>query len=122
MENNPNSRFWKWIVIAIGIGLAIFFSWGAVREYKLSNNHRFTIATTLGHGGGGSVDFEFKVNGVIYKRGDRGKQLITNGRRYFVKYYVPDPSQLAKVISNEEVPDCIGEPPPDGWKEIPKCK
>ncbi len=122
MDNKKEAMFWKWAGGVIILGLAFFFIWASVREYEFSNNHRFTVARTLGHGGGGFVDFEFEVNGVIYKRGDRGKQLITNGRRYFVKYYAPDPSVLAKIVSNEEVPDCIGESPADGWEEIPTCK
>jgi len=99
-----------------------FFSWGTVREYKFSNNHRFTVATTVGYGNGGWVNFEFKVNGVIYKRSDKGLSLKSRYAKYFVKYYAADPSVLAKVVSNEEVPNCIGEPPADGWIEIPKCK
>jgi hypothetical protein len=91
-------------------------------EILLSRNHRFTIAITTGHGGGGSVEFEFLVNGVIYRRANKGLQLITNSRKYFIKYYVDDPSLIAKIVSDEEVPDCIGEPPANGWEEIPQCK
>ena len=122
MKDSKNEKYWKWIGILLAISFGSILTWLTIREIKFSNNHRYTIATTKGHGGGGSIDFEFTVSGVTYARGDKGKSLTSNGRKYFVKYYVPDPSVLAKVVSNEEVPECIGEPPADGWKEIPKCK
>ena len=92
------------------------------REFRLQTNHRFTIATTVGRSGGGWVDFEFIVNGVVYKRSDKGLSLKSREAKYFVKYYTPDPSVLAKIVSDEEVPDCIGEPPPNGWAEVPSCE
>ena len=116
-----SDRLWKWIGITTITFLAIFFVEGIIAEYKLAENHRFTVATTKGHGGGGSVNFEFSVNGVQYSRSNKGRSLMTNGRKYFVKYYVDDPSLMAKIVSDEEVPQCIGEPPPNGWKELPNC-
>ena len=68
------------------------------------------------------MDFEFVVNGMTYKRSDKGLNLKSRHAKYFVKYYARDPSVLAKIVSNEEVPGCIGEPPSDGWKDIPTCK
>lgn len=112
----------KWVGITIAIGIAVFFIDGFVSEYKLGNNHHFTIAITKGYGGGGFVEFEFKVNGVTYKGSNKGMQLKPNGAKYFVKFYQNDPSLIAKIASSEEVPECIGDPPSDGWKEIPKCK
>lgn len=120
MQDRSNT-YWKWIGIVIVVGLIIIFNEGIISEYKLVNKHRFTIATTKGYGGGGFVDFEFTVNGTVYKRADKGLQLVTNGRKYFVKFYVDDPSLIAKIVSNEEVPECVGEPPANGWSELPKC-
>jgi len=117
------SKVWKGIGIAtVVLFLALLFGEGIVAEYKLANNYRFTVAVTKGYGGGGFVNFEFSVNGVTYKRSNKGKQLIPDGRKYFVKYYVDDPSLIAKIVSNDEVPDCVSQPPANGWKEIPQCK
>jgi hypothetical protein len=119
---NENSWLWKGLAITVGLGLVSFFIWGEIREYKFENDHSFTIATTIGRSGGGWVDFEFVVNGVLYKRSDKGLNLKSKSAKYFVKYYTPDPSVLAKIVSNEEVPNCIGEPPPNGWAELPRCE
>lgn len=119
---NENSWLWKGLAIIVGIGFIVFFAWGEVRDYKFNNDHRFTIATTIGSGTGGWVDFEFTVNNRLYKRSNRSLSLKSKNAKYFVKYYAPDPSVLAKIVSDEEVPECIGDPPSDGWKELPNCK
>jgi hypothetical protein len=73
--DDENSKFWKWIVILIFIGLGFFFMWGEVTNYKYNKDHRFTIATTTGNSNGGWVDFEFSVNNVVYKRSNRSLSL-----------------------------------------------
>ncbi|QLH31495.1 MAG: hypothetical protein HWD62_02760 [Cyclobacteriaceae bacterium] len=119
---NEDSWLWKGLAIIVGIGFISFFTWGEITDYRFNSNHKFTIATTVGHTGGGWVDYEFTVNGVVYKRGDKGLTLKSINAKYFVKYYTPDPSVLAKIVSDDEVPDCIGEPPPNGWAELPSCE
>lgn len=111
---------WTWVLILFGI--ACFLFWMFEREWKLESNHRYTVALTTGHGSGGVVNFEFRVDGVLYQRSDRGLSLKSREAKYFVKYYTPDPSVLAKIVSDDEVPDCIGEPPPNGWAELPSCE
>ncbi len=122
MDMSKNGLFWKVIGITIIISLVIIFSWGIVTERQLANDHRFTIATTTGRSSGDWVDYEFTVNGVTYNGSHRTLTMKQRGGRYFVKYYPLDPSVISKIVSNEEVLDCVGEPPPDGWAEIPKCK
>ncbi len=112
----------KWIRVLILFGITCFLFWMFEREWKLKMNHRYTVAVTVGHSGGGWVDFEFMVNEKLYKRSDKGLSLKSRDAKYFVEYYAPDPSVLAKIVSSEEVPECIGDPPPDGWKELPNCK
>lgn len=112
----------RWITVLLFFIVISFLFWMFEREFRLQTNHRFTIATTVGHSGGGWVDYEFTVNGVVYKRGDKGLSLKSRKAKYFVKYYTPDPSILAKIVSDQEVPNCIGEPPPNGWAEVPSCE
>ena len=115
-------KYWKLGAIVMGVGLAFFLLRGIFRELQLDGDRGITVATTTGHAESGWVNFEFKVNGVIYKRADKGLNLKSKDAKYFVEYYAPDPSVLARVVSNQVVPECIGDPPPEGWKEIPKCK
>ncbi|MBX2897717.1 MAG: hypothetical protein KF763_19910 [Cyclobacteriaceae bacterium] len=111
---------WTWVLILFVI--AFFLFWIFEREWKLESNHRYTVAVTTGYGSGGVVNFEFMVDGILYRRSDRGLSLKSRGAKYFVKYYTPDPSVLAKIVSSDEVPNCIGEPPPNGWADIPSCE
>jgi hypothetical protein len=120
--DNENSWLWKGLAIIVGIGFISFFTWGEITDYRFNRNHRFTIAKTIGRSGGGWVDFEFMVNGVLYQRSDKGLSLKSKNAKYFVKFYTPDPSVLAKIVSDKEVPECIGDPPPEGWKDVPTCK
>jgi hypothetical protein len=121
MENKAYNKLGKWVGITIMFVIGTILSRGIINEYKLSNNHRWTVATTTGWDAG-FVNFEFNVKGVMYEGANKGLNLKTKHGKYFVKYYALDPSLLAKVISDEEVTDCIGEPPSDGWADIPTCK
>ena len=95
---------------------------GVISEYYLSKNYCVSIATTGKRLPGGYVEYQFKIKGIIYTNNDKAHRLTPGGSRYFVECNFKDPSDIANIVSNEEVPDCIGEPPTDGWKEIPKCK
>ena len=115
------NSFWKLAAMVTFIALASILIFIIIKEYKLAQDHRFTICTTTDDHGGGIVEFQFTVNDKKFNGRDRGWLLKSKGGRYFVKYYVEDPSNC-KVVSNIEVPECVGDAPVNGWDRLPVCK
>jgi hypothetical protein len=112
----------NWISAIFLTALTVFLLRACVNNAKLINNHRYTVAITTTRTNGGWVDYEFKVNEVTYKGSVSKQGLKPNGYKYLVKFYTNDPSLLSEIESNDEVLDCIGEPPLEGWGEVPSCK
>ncbi len=119
---NENSLKYKVIVIIIVIGLGFGVARIMYESNQLKLHNRFAIAVTENKTFGGHIQYHFKVKGVIYYHSTKVLRLQLNGSRYFVKFNSVDPKQMAEIASVEEIPDCIGEQPADGWDDIPTCK
>ncbi|MBS1558362.1 MAG: hypothetical protein JST69_06495 [Bacteroidetes bacterium] len=101
--------------------LYMFISIG-IRRNKLSAHGKYTVGITLGRHGK-FIDFKFYVNGKEFKNDNPVQKYNPEERdgKYFVKFLPSDPD-VNEIFWDNPVSDCIGEPPADGWEEIPKCK
>jgi hypothetical protein len=104
------------------VTLIFFFVYISVQRSKLASNGRYTIGTTIAQNGK-FISLKFKVNGQEFVADHNRLKYSPEERdgRYFIKYLPSDP-EVNEVYWDKPVPDCIGEAPPEGWKEIPKCK
>jgi hypothetical protein len=119
---DENSIKYRIIVIVIFVALGLGVVRAIYEGNQLSLHHRFAIATTDNKTFGGHIQYHFEVKGIVYRQSTKVLRLQLNGSRYFVKFNSEDPSQSAEMVSAEEVPNCIGDQPADGWEEIPTCK
>ncbi len=73
--------------------------------------------------GGVLCNFYYSYKGVAYEgRGISASiRKKDEGKRFYIQFLQGNPS-VKSLLENCPVPDCIGDPPPEGWKEIPKCK
>jgi len=122
----------------LGVSLILFIIigmiWGYIKKNKLKEGpSAYTIAVITGVNSGAKVppwfDYKFKVQGKTYKnqysisdkmaRYSWSKLEEYIGKRFYVKFYIPDPGNNELQIY-KPVPCDIKEAPPEGWTKIPK--
>jgi len=111
-----------------------FIIWGIISKRELKEGpSAYTIAVITGVNSGAKVppwfDYKFKVQGKTYKNQysiadkmarypwSRLEKYI--GKRFYVKFYIPDPGNNELQIY-KPVPCDIKEAPIEGWKEMPQ--
>ena len=111
-------------IILIILGIVGFFytiTESILDAYYLKKDFAYTISSnvyyTAGGKGGGSNRFTFFLKGEWYA-GSSHLALKTDGTKYFIKFYPPNPSrnEATEVIANSED---IKNLPPDGYKQLP---
>jgi hypothetical protein len=111
-------------IILIVLGIVGFFytvTESILDAYYLKKDFAYTISTNIyydaGGKGGGSNSFIFFLNGKWYA-GSSHLALKTDGTKYFIKFYPPNPrrNKATKVIATAED---IKNLPPDGYKKLP---
>jgi len=94
------------------------------KERELVEDSRYTIGYAYKwrsqYRSGSDIYYSYQVNGVdFHTRQYSGiSQRKLTGRRYFVKYYPPNP-QNSRLLLEHPVPDWL-KAPPNGWAEMPK--
>jgi len=108
-------------VLLITFLIYMFVSIG-IRRDKLSAHGKYTVGITLGRHSK-FVDFKFYVNRKEFKNNNPVQKYDPKERegKYFVKY-LPGNPEVNEIFWDKPVPECIGDPPADGWEELPKCK
>ncbi|MBX2897720.1 MAG: hypothetical protein KF763_19925 [Cyclobacteriaceae bacterium] len=121
-ENNSK----LWITILVFSFVILWIIKIGYDDFRLSNDQRFTIGSTLGWkrtGKGPVIAYRFSVNNKSYENNaSAGKDTVdVDSGRYFVRFLPSDPT-VSRVMWDSPVPACIGEPPPNGWADIPSCE
>ena len=117
-------------LIAFIIG---FIIWGLINDNRLEKGpSAYAIAIITKVRSGAKVppwfNYHFTLDGKLYKNkysiADKMSKYPWSeleeyiGKRFFVKFYIPDPSNNALQIY-KPVPEHIKETPKGGWKKIP---
>ncbi len=119
------NKKYRTVIIIIGI-LIILSVIGFGNTWYIQSNGIYSIAVVRnikGTRGGVSADSYYIYNGMKYQtHGVSGiLQYSDEGKRFYIQFLASNPKRC-KLHTDQPVPDCIGDPPPEGWKEIPKCK
>jgi len=112
-------------IILIILGIIGFFytiTESILDAYYLKKDFPYTISNTISvgsatKGSGSDKKYTFFLNGKWYA-GSSNIALKTDGTKYFVKFYPPNPrrNEATKVIAT---PEDIKNLPPDGYKKLP---
>lgn len=110
------------IIIILGI-VGLFYSTieSILDAHYLKKDIAYTISAKISLGsvgkGGTSYQYTFFLQGKWYA-GYSHLSLRTDGTKYFIKYYPPNPNrnEATKVIANSED---IKNLPPDGYNKLP---
>jgi len=85
----------------------------------LKEDFAYTISDRVSMGGGTSTSkkYTFFLKGEWYS-GNTNLSIHTDGTRYFIKFYSPNPNrnEATKIIANSED---IKNLPPGGYKKLP---
>ena len=103
----------------------IFISFAIWRHYRINQNIRYTIATTIRRittpRNNSQIQFSFLVNGKIFKGSgpdiDKYKIKYPNGR-YYLKFPLKSP-ESNQVLWDRPVPDSVTKVPDEGWEVLP---
>jgi len=109
--------------LLILIIIAVFYSFGdsILDDIYLKKDVAYTISGKISLGsagkGGTSYEYSFFLKGKWYS-GNTYLSLNTDGTKYFIKFYPPNPrrNQATKVIANS---DDIKNLPANGYKKLP---
>ncbi len=115
------------VIIILSLIFITYIYRKSIYEPKILNeNHRFTIGQIIkiefAAEGGRHADFRYYVKekhyiGSIPLDGTKDIQPKV-GQRYFVKYYLLDPT-IADLILSDLVPDSLINIPSNGWEIMP---
>jgi hypothetical protein len=113
-------------LIGLGILIIIYIA-TSIDRYPLHRYGIYSVATVTDiskyHKGGRDCSFYFFYRGKIYRNQSTTRILLPGrdtGRRFYVKFLKDNPSR-SYILDEKPVPDCIKEPPPEGWQVIPHC-
>jgi hypothetical protein len=122
MMDNNRLKIW---VTTIFFSFVLFWLFKiAYDDFRLSQNQRYTIGTTIGWkrtGKGPVIKYKFSVQGQSFESsGSSGSDTIElEGGRYFVRFLPKDPT-VSRIILDMPVPPNIVAAPTEGWRDIPK--
>ena len=111
-------------IILIILGIVGFFytiTESILDAYYLKKDFAYTISNKISYEdygkGGADMKYTFFLNGKWYA-GSSHLALKTDGTKYFIKFYPPNPNrnEATEIIAT---PEDIKNLPPDGYKELP---
>lgn len=108
--------------LLVGVSIVFIFIYIGKQRSDLSVKGKYTVGVTQGRQGKFITtklvvdEREYTTNHDVLKYDPKERE-----GRYFMKFLPSDP-EVNEIYWDKPVPDCIGNIPPKGWEEIPKCK